>query len=496
MTNSAYILGIDIGTGSTKAVAVDLQGKVLNIAQHYYPVKIPKPGYSEQDPEVILEAFLSCITDSVKNAGQPQAISLSSAMHSIMPVDGNGKALADMMTWADARSEDIAEKLRQSDTGKEVYRTSGTPIHAMTPICKLMWLRDNERTLFEKASKFVSIKEYIWHYLFGEFQIDHSIACATGLFDIKQLKWNSKACELTGITTAKLSEPVATLYKRNDIKPAIAAQLALNTIVPFVIGSSDGCCANLGSYLRPGIASLTIGTSGAVRITSKQPVINDEAMIFNYIIDEESFACGGAINNGGIVLDWLLKNFMDVKRPGQEDYQGLFRRIAFVAAGSEGLIFLPYLYGERAPIWDAKTCGLFFNIKPQHTREHFLRAGLEGICFALSDVLNRLEAAYGTIHKIHISGGFTTSAVWTQMLADITGKELVIMQEGDASAIGAVLLALKALDREAFAVPAYDQQKSIVPYSENYNTYDKNFKVFKKLYHDLKDTMHWVYEQS
>lgn len=496
MANSPYILGIDIGTGSTKAVAVGLQGNVLNIAQHYYPVKTPKPGYNEQDAEVILAAFLSCITDSVKSVGQPLAISLSSAMHSVIPIDNNGKALADMMTWADARSEDIAEKLRQTDLGKQIYRTSGTPIHAMTPLCKIMWLRDNEQALFEKAYKFVSIKEYIWYYLFGDFQTDYSIACATGLFDIERLIWHDTACELAGITSAKLSTPVSTTYKRNDIKASIAPGLGLNADVPFVIGSSDGCCANLGSYLEAGTASLTIGTSGAVRITSKQPVVNDEAMIFNYMIDEDTFACGGAINNGGIVLNWLLQNFMDVKQPGHDDYEELFKHIDSVAAGSEGLTFLPYLYGERAPIWDTRSCGVFFNIKPQHTREHFLRAGLEGICFALNDVLTTLEKASGPVNKVHISGGFTTSAVWTQMLADITGKKLVIMQEGDASAIGAVLLALKALDMEAFEAPKYDEQKSIIPQDENHKVYGNSFRLFKRLYHDLRDTMHWVHKQE
>lgn len=487
MAHPSYILGIDIGTGSTKAVAVGLNGKVISTAQHFYPVKTPQPGYSEQDPKVIFQAFLSCIADTVKNLGQPRAISLSSAMHSIMPVDANGLALADMMTWADARSEDIAERLLRSGAGREIYRISGTPIHAMTPLCKIIWLRENERELFDKAYKFVSIKEYIWYHLSGGFQVDHSIASATGLFDIEHLHWNNKACELAGINTDKLSEPVTTTYQRNDIRPSVAKFLGLNADVPFVIGSSDGCCANLGSYLEPGMASLTIGTSGAVRITSERRVIDDEAMIFNYIIDERSFACGGAVNNGGIVLDWLLKNFMDVKRPGHDDYRELFDRIATVEAGSGGLVFLPYLYGERAPIWDSKTCGVFFNIKPQHTREHFLRAGLEGICFALNDVLTTLEAASGTIDKIHISGGFTTSALWTQLLADITGKRLVIMQEGDASAIGAVMLAMGVA---MFPKPECDQQKSIVPNSKEHALYTDSFSLFKRLYSGLKNTMH------
>jgi gluconokinase len=495
MEKQAYILGIDIGTGSTKGVAVDRQGKVMNVAQHYYPVKMPQPGYSEQDPEVILSAFLSCISDSVKSVGQPGAISLSSAMHSVIPVDEKGKALADMMTWADARSEEIAVRLLKSGKGAEFYRTSGTPIHAMTPLCKVIWLRENEPVLFKQTYKFVSIKEYIWRYLFGNFEVDHSIASSTGFFDIEKLTWNMEACELAGISTAKLSSPVTTTYKRDDINPEVAAALGLMQNISVITGASDGCCANLGSYVTgPGVASLTIGTSGAVRITSPQPVINTDAMIFNYLLDEKTFVCGGAINNGGIVLDWLLKNFLDKKRPGHDDYQELFELVATIDAGSDGLLFLPYLYGERAPIWDTKTCGTFFNIKPQHTREHFLRAGLEGICLALNDVLNTLENASGPIEKLHISGGFTTSAVWTQMLADITGKELVILQEGDASAIGAVLLAFRAMDMPPFPEPEYDRQKSIFPNTDDHHTYKKSFTLYRKLYHQLKDIMHQVHD--
>jgi len=222
MAKQPYILGIDIGTGSTKAVAVDLLGTVIHVSQHYYPVKSPKPGYSEQDPELILEAFLSCVADTVKEIGEPDAVSFSSAMHSVIPVDANGKPLADMITWADSRSEEIATMLLKLGKGAEIYRTSGTPIHAMTPLCKLIWLRENEQALFERTYKFISIKEFIWFYLFGDYQVDHAIASSTGLFDIEKLTWNNEACELAGITTGKLSSPVSTTHKRADLKPLAA----------------------------------------------------------------------------------------------------------------------------------------------------------------------------------------------------------------------------------------------------------------------------------
>ncbi|MDB4901335.1 MAG: gluconokinase [Mucilaginibacter sp.] len=494
-----FLLGIDIGTGSTKAVAVNFSGQAVDVSQYHYPVKTLQPGYSEQDPALILDAFINCIIDVVKKAGEaPYAISLSSAMHSVIPVDKNGKALSDMITWADARSEDIAQKLRDSVQGQGIYKTSGTPIHAMTPLCKLMWLRENRGDLFESTYKFISIKEYIWFYLFNEFQIDYAIASATGMFDIKQLKWNTEACELAGITTDKLSIPVNTIYKRTGLKTTLSASLGLNNDTAFIIGASDGCCANLGSFVTTaGVAAITIGTSGAVRITSPQPVYNYPAMIFNYLLDKKTFVCGGAVNNGGIALNWLIKNFLDKKSPGNADYEAVFTEIAGIPAGSGGLIFLPYLYGERAPLWDTKSCGVFFNIKPQHTQAHFLRAGLEGICFALNNVLQTVEQSSAPIHQINISGGFITSPVWTQMLADITGKKLVIVQQEDASAMGAVFLAMDALNiNPAVEQKSLEEEKNIIPNQLNHKIYNNSFLIFKKLYHDLKDTMHWVHDNE
>ena len=492
-----YLLGIDIGTGSTKALAVNFEGNVLEIAQNYYPVKSPLPGYSEQDPELILGAFIGCIAEIVKKMGAgPYAISLSSAMHSVIPVDEHGKTLSDMITWADSRSEGISQNIRSSALGPVIYHACGTPIHAMTPLCKLIWLRENRPELFAATYKFISIKEYVWYHLFNEFQIDYAIASATGMFDIKQLKWNKEACALAGITTAKLSAPVNTTYQRTGLKASILTSLKLNSDTIFIIGASDGCCANLGSYVTaPGVASITIGTSGAVRITSKQPVYNYAAMIFNYLLDDKTMVCGGAVNNGGIALNWLLKNFLNKESPGGADYDAMFNQMATIPAGSEGLIFLPYLYGERAPLWDTKSCGVFFNIKPKHTQGHFLRAGLEGICFALNNVLQTLEQSSAVISQVNISGGFISSPIWTQILADITGKKLVIVQQEDASALGALFLAMDAL---RISLPVEQKPVShetdILPNQLNHKTYKNSFLIFKRLYADLKETMHWLHD--
>ncbi|MEO3406676.1 gluconokinase [Mucilaginibacter sp. CAU 1740] len=490
----AYILGIDIGTGSTKAVAISLTGEALGTVSEHYPINSPEPGYSEQDPKLIWDAFVKCLSGITAKLGAPQAVGLSSAMHSIIPVNDAGDALYPMITWADARSENIAQALRATEKGASLYHNCGTAIHPMSPLSKLLWLKDNESEIFNAAHKFISIKEYIWFKLFGVFEVDYSIASATGMFDIVAKQWSNEALDLIGIPASKLSQPVNTTYYRANVNQSVVLTTGIATQTPFVAGASDGACANLGSHTTgEGIAALTIGTSGAVRITHSKPFYNYEAMVFNYLLDEQTFVCGGAVNNGGIALNWLLKNFLKKENPGSADYNALFAEIAAVPAGSEGLIFLPYLYGERAPLWDTKTSGTFFNVKPAHTRSHFLRAGLEGICFALNDVLKTLEDASGEITQVNISGGFTSSAVWTQVLADITGKKLAVLQSEDSSAMGAIYLAARVIHPQSYEqLTKVEHQQIIQPSENNHAVYSRMFPVFKKLYADLKDTMHLV----
>ncbi|MES2062030.1 MAG: gluconokinase [Bacteroidota bacterium] len=493
-----YFVGIDLGTGSTKAVAVDAAGKTIATAQSYYPTNTPRPGYSEQNPDLIWRAFLNCISKIITNLKQaPAAISFSSAMHSIMPVDEKGNSLADAMLWSDSRSADIALKIRNSADGEDIYRHTGTAIYAMSPLCKITWLGENSPELFTKAHKFISVKEYVWFKLFGTFEVDYSIASAMGMFDILELKWYHKACALAGVDGTRLSTPVDTGYKRYlssaDILPGIGTDTA------FVIGASDGCCANLGgNAVREGVGALTIGTSGAVRVGGKAPVYNYQAMTFNYLLKAGTFICGGAVNNGGAAVDWLLKSFLKLDTVTDETYKQLFKAIDTVKPGSDSLVFLPYLYAERAPIWDAKSSGAFININFKHQQQHFLRAALEGICFALNDVLNAVERPEQPIEEIVVSGGFISSATWVQVLADITGKKLVLLQSGDASAIGAIYLAMEALGVDIKEMVGNEAAGSVVisPNNEAHAVYSKIFPVYKKLYSDIRSSVHQLHDLS
>lgn len=490
-----YVLGVDIGTGSVKAVAVDLQGRSFEVCQHYYNFDVPQVGYHEQDPDEVWQAFIKVTKEVVAKIGaQPRGIGLSSAMHSLMPVDKTCSALTPMITWADSRSADIAKRLRASEQGIAIYKATGTPIHAMSPLCKLIWIRENNSELFRNAYKFISIKEYIWYRLFNEFKVDESIASCTGLYNIHQYAWHNEALELAGISDQQLSDPVPTNYIKYYEGKLFDF---LHPGVPVIIGASDGCLANLGSMAnKSGTAVMTIGTSGAVRIASNQPLTDEKTMTFSYILDRSTFICGGPINNGGIALQWWLKNYV-VSGLDEEDYEYALAQTADVPAGSNGLIFLPYLTGERAPIWDSESCGVFFGIRLFHDNAHFSKAILEGICYAMNDVLSAMSIHDVSIEQINVSGGFIKSKLWLQMLADITGKKLVIVHTEDASAIGATFMVMKALGIiDDYPVSGSQDLQIIHPNESNSSFYSKRFTIFKRLYLDLKETMHDFYQMN
>jgi gluconokinase len=487
-----YTIGIDLGTGSAKAIAVNYAGEVIDTVQAPYPTLHPQPGYHEQDPELIWQAFMKCIsriTGQLKKS--PDAVALSSAMHSVIPVDKNGHALMNMIIWADHRSASVATKILQSSSAEMIYEQTGTPIHAMAPLCKIQWLKDHEPDLFKRTFKFISIKEYIWYKLFRRFEVDYSIASATGLMDIEKLTWNENALDLACIKTDQLSNLVNAHYKATCSDGNLCKEMGIMGGTPFFIGASDGGLANVGSFAtEEGFMALTIGTSGAVRVTRKAPMLNFKAMTFNYRLDDTTYICGGPTNNGGIILKWYAENFSGNKLDTANDYTLLFKTLTKSKPGAEGLIFLPYILGERAPIWNSDACGVFFGMRGYHTQSHFTRAVIEGISIALYDIAHSMMDSGLSIKQIHVSGGFVHSEQWLQILANIFGKKICLINTADASAVGAAYLAMNSLG----LIDDYNQLKpkeitEFLPQQEYLATYQQLFGRFRDLYHSVAEHM-------
>ncbi len=487
-----YVLGIDIGTSNTKAIGYTADGSVIAHANIGYSVSSTREGYYEIDPEILLDAVVRVIAGTVKAAADndPGAISFSAAMHGIIAVDAQCHPLTNMITWADLRSNAYAEKLKGTTTGKRIYERTGTPIHPMSPLCKLMWMKDNMNDIFRTAHKFISIKEFIFYHFFGEYIIDHSIASATGMFDIYDMDWNKEALHIAGITANRLSKHVPATYVLKGLKNDYPSRLGINAQTPFVIGGSDGCLAHLGSNaLTPGDVSLTIGTSGAVRMMTPRPVNDPQQRIFNYLLTDDLHVTGGPVNNGGNVLQWFNSN-MAGRSNSTEDYNWFVEEALKIEPVSGGLIFLPYIYGERAPVWDADARGMFYGINGTHTQAHFMRAILEGLSFALNGILKTLEEIIGPSDDIYVSGGFIHSKQWVMLLADVLGKKLKVMGTEDASAAGAAIIGMKAVGmindiRDAGSF--FSVQDTFDPDMKKHELYKGNYAVYSQLYNRLKD---------
>ena len=477
-----YIIGIDIGTTNTKAVVFTDTGDVLADANFSYTAFTGGDGAHELDPDQLLNAVRKVLADVVgRMNGKPglAGVSFSCAMHSLIVVDGRGEPLTRAMTWADSRSKSFADELKAHEAGRRIYRQTGTPLHPMSPLFKLLWLKKNKPEIFARGAKFISIKEYIWWKFFGKYEVDHSIASATGLFDIYNFTWYRESLEWAGIREDQLSQPVPCTHQVTQPLEGLPAG------VPFVIGGSDGCLANLGSNaVAPGETALTIGTSGAIRMTTKTPAYDPEERIFRYILTPEFYVCGGATNNGGGALQWYASNF-----GGGRSVQELTLEAGNAAPGSEGLIFLPYLLGERAPIWDANAKALFFGIRAVHEQRHFIRAVMEGISFSLRHVGASLEETIGPIKHIYASGGFTHSPLWLQMMADIFGRTVYTTSAADASAIGACIMGFYALG----SIPGLDAASKMIRIQQGYEpkqeAYGPNYNKYIELYRRLKDLM-------
>lgn len=457
MTKLEYIIGIDIGTTSTKVVLFSSSGEMVDQHAIGYPLLSPQPDVQEQDPEVIYQAVNYGIQAIIQQNAQHLefliGLSFSTAMHSLIAVDDQGQALTKSITWADRRSIPWVSKIRQMCDAHALYTRTGTPIHPMSPLLKLMWLRHDQPNLFYEAAKFISIKEYVIYRWFGQYVVDYSIANATGLFNMKELDWDKEALALAGIGPARLSQLVPTTHILTSMQPEAADFMGLPVDMPVVVGASDGALANLGvGAITPDVVAITVGTSGAVRAVLDQPKTDPQERLFCYALTENHWVIGGATNNGGIVLRWVRDNLADAEVDTaillkKDPYEILTAIAETVPAGSEGLIFHPYLAGERSPLWDANARGSFFGLALNHTKAHMIRAVLEGIVYNLYVVLAALQDVVGTATSIQATGGFARSTLWRQMLADVLNRAVTIPETYESSCFGAAILGLYALGR-------------------------------------------------
>lgn len=438
------LICLDIGTTNVKAFAFSDAGAIWATAERRNQVLAPQLDRSEQDPAAILQNMREVLAEALAEANQREPLRglvFSAAMHGLLAVDAAGKPLTNIWLWSDLRAAALAEPLRRSKVGLEIYHQTGVPIHPMSPLLKIIWLRQNDPEVFAKTYKFLGIKEFLLFHLLGKYLSDLSVGSATGLMNTRQNQWDAHALALAGITADQLPGLVLPTHIE-ALSKEVAVALDLPEGLPVIIGGSDGALANLGAgATTPGQWAVTIGTSAAIRMVSNTPLTDAKMRTFCYRLDADQCIVGGASNNGTNALEWLRLPVFGSRRSA-----GTFAQSAAdVEPAAMGLLFLPYLLGERAPLWDAQARGSFHGLTAQHNQAHFVRAVMEGVLFNLKVIAEPLEDIQ-PIETIHAGGGFSNSRLWVQMLADIFQKPVCLDGRGvDASILGALRVACQAL---------------------------------------------------
>jgi gluconokinase len=442
---TTVVLGVDIGTTSAKAVAFDVDGRELGRGEAGYPLLEPAPGQAVQDPVAVVEGTLAAIrvaaTAARDQGARIAALSFSGAMHSLVGLDASGRALTPLLTWADMRATEQAERLRREHP--ELHDRTGTPLHPMAPLPKLVWLAEHEAATFAAVRRWAGIKELVVARLTGTWAVDHSVASGTGLLNLDELDWDGEALAVAGIDATRLSALVPTT-ERLALDEGAAAALGLEAGLAVIVGAADGPLANLGvGAVHHGVAACSIGTSGALRLMVRRPAIDPQRSVFCYALTPERWVVGGAINNGGVVLRWAGEALAPDLGPHAEAQ--LLALAERVPPGSEGLIMLPYLLSERAPHWSSEPRGAYVGLTRHHGRGHLVRAALEGVCQQLALVLASMRDAGNEVREIRATGGFARSPLWRQMLADALGMPIGFPAGHEGSAFGAALLGMQAL---------------------------------------------------
>jgi gluconokinase len=316
---------------------------------------------------------------------------------------------------------------------------------------KIAWLRENDPSVFQRAAKFISVKEYILYRWLGRFVVDLSVASATGLLDTHCLRWDDDMLKVAGIGPERLSEPVEGRTAVRGIRQEYSDAMGVSSDTAVVLGAGDGVLSSLGTgTVDAGQMTVMIGTSGAARVMAPAPHTDKEGRTWCYYLADGRWVIGAAINNAGLVYQWAQDHLWDwqwLTLAGEE----LHKRDRMnswseeVPPGSDGLLFLPFLTGERAPYWNADARGVMFGLSVSHGRGHMLRAAMEGVCYRMRSIFDALSDVTGPPSEVRTTGGFTRSPLWVQMLTDVLGVPLHTAEVKEASAFGAAFLAMVSI---------------------------------------------------
>ena len=507
MSTEPLILAIDLGTTTCKTVVVDSQLRLVVKDAVEYPVNTPCAGWAEQDPQTwwaTVRESLYKVTTQLKAMGRSvndiRAIGLSGQMHGLVMLDSANEPVRPAILWNDQRSAPQCAQIYQQVGGVEgLLNYTNNPMLSGYTGGKILWVRENEPEHYRRMHRFCLPKDYIRYRLTGRVATDVSDASGTGLFDVRDRKWSSRLLELLDLSEDWFPHPYESCEVVGQIGEAVAVEtgLAVGTLV--IAGGGDAVMQTIGGgAIDQTVVLLVIGTGGNVSVSLPKPIDNPGArlQVFCHVLPEKWVGMGVTLSAGSS-LRWFrdtlggLESAM-AKELRASAYELLSQEAATSPAGSNGLIFLPYLQGERAPHADANARGVFIGLGLHTAKADIIRSVIEGVSFSLRDVLNLILQAGISPERVHASGGGSSSAVWRQILADVFACPVTTLNYSeDAGAIGAAIVAgvevgmWTSVNEVACLIQTRTVDKPQQAVSTVYQSY---FSVYKDLYPSLKSS--------
>lgn len=487
-----YFIGVDTSTTATKALLIDERGAVKGVTSTGYPYETPRPLWSEQDPSLWWNAAVQSLRKLLQETGvAPESIScigLTGQMHGLVLLDEKGDVLRPAILWNDQRTGDQCDEIRARLGKRRLIEVTGNDALTGFTAPKILWVAQNEPQTYARARHILLPKDYIRYKLTGAFAIDKADGAGTLLFDLQQRNWSSEVLNALGI----LADWMPRTYEGPEVTGTVTKETAALTGIPagtpVVAGGGDQAAQAVGvGAVRPGIIALTLGTSGVVFATTESALIQPEGRLHAFC-----HAVPGRWHFMGVMLSAAgsLQWYRDTLAPGV-DFELLVSEASNVPPGSEGLLFLPYLTGERTPHPDPLARGAWVGLTVRHCRAHMTRAVLEGVAFGIKDSFTLIQdAGLGTIDQVRISGGGAKSALWRQILADVLGVELVTVNTTEGAAYGAALLAgvgAGAFESVDSACEATIQITGRTSPGDSVQKYSKAYRSYRELYPALKD---------
>lgn len=507
-----YVIGVDIGTQSTKGILMDANGRIHASASQSYHVETPKPLWAEQWPDVWLEAVLSVLTDIVRQSGVDKAQIASVCISSLyggsgIAVDENIRPLYPCLIWMDRRAGERVEWVRNEVDTHELFNITGNGLDSYYGYTKILWIKENEPDVWEQTRYFLPPNSYINYHLTGEIAVDHSSAGNIGgVYNIRKRDWSTKACRMLGIPKSMMPPRLlASDEIVGGLLPDMAEKLGLMVGTPIVAGGVDAAVATLAAgVVAPGNHVAMIGTSMCWGFVNPNVDARHGLISMPHVNNplEDVYTFGGAITAGACVT-WFIDQFCAGEKQRAADqncavHSLLEEQASLLPPGANGLIFLPYLMGERSPIWDARATGTFVGLSLYHRRSHLYRAVLEGISFALKDNIESGKACAERLdNELIVVGGAAFSDMWMQIIADVTGYPVLTIQEEVEAPLGDCFLAAKAVGimHNAEQIKQWFTLESrATPNAENHEKYHALFQTYRSVYQHLKEDMHQLYD--